>query len=135
MLVIALAAVVACYDLTSLLGEQGNLSIYFKQNCQTPWTSRAQNWKRVKDKEGREVTSRLKKNEQKREREGIFPVAPQLVSSLSFFQPCSPLHAITAIVNTLWEKVWGELILHWTEFERYGLDGLLRKSGFNEILK
>lgn len=35
-LVIALAAVVACYDLTSLLGEQGNLSIYFKHNCQTP---------------------------------------------------------------------------------------------------
>ena len=60
-LVIALAAVVACYDLTSLLGEQGNLSIYFKQNCQTPWTSQAQNWKRVKDKEWREVMSRLKK--------------------------------------------------------------------------
>ena len=134
-LVIALAAVVACYDLTSLLGEQGNLSIYFKRNCQTPWTSRAQNWKRVKDKEWREVTSRLKKNEQKREREGIFPVAPQLISSLSFFQRCSPLHSITAILNTLWEKVWGELKLHWTEFERYGLDGLLRKSGFNEILK
>ena len=95
-LVIALAAVVACYDLTSLLGEQGNL-IYFKQNCQTPWTSRAQNWKRVKDKEWREVTSRLKKKWTKKgERRNFSCCSPTcqfpLIFSTLFSSPCHYRH-------------------------------------------
>ena len=101
-------------------GWTRNLSIYFKQNCQTPWTSQAQNWKRVKDKEWREVTSRLKKKWIKMgERRNFFCGSPTcqfpLIFSTLFSSPCyyshfkqvmgKSLRRIEITLNRIW-AIW-----------------------------
>ena len=50
------------------------------------------------------MKNRLKKVNKKGREKKFYLSLPQLVIFLSFFQPCSPLHAITAIFKQVMEK-------------------------------